>query len=37
MMEQKKCLSHVFDEWKGDREQIDDVNVLLDLKFNMLI
>ena len=28
MMEQKKHLSHVFDEWKGDREQIDDVCVI---------
>ena len=28
MMEQKKHLSHVFDEWKGEREQIDDVCVI---------
>ena len=28
MMEQKKYLSHVFNEWKGDREQIDDVCVI---------
>ena len=25
---EQKYLSHVFNEWKGDREQIDDVCVL---------
>ena len=28
MKEQKNYLSDVFDEWKGNREQIDDVCII---------